>query len=98
MAAVQSSEPFLIDAKPLVQALRDSDDRIANIVFALLGHYLENGPFEFDATAISESMADIPQVARLNPEKIAALQPELERFFEQTPQGWVPRRGVLALN
>jgi hypothetical protein len=98
MPAVQSSEPFLIDARPLVAALRDSDDRVARVVFALLGHYLENGPFEFDATAIAEQMDDVPAISRLNPEKIAALQPEIERFFEQTPQGWVPRRGVLALN
>lgn len=98
MPAVHSSEPFLIDARPLVAALRDSDDRIAPIVFELLGHYLEHGPFEFDATGIAEHSSAHPAIERLNPEKIAALQPQIERFFEQTPDGWVPRRGVLALN
>lgn len=89
-------DPYLIDAKPLVEAFRESDDRLPRIVFALLGHYIEHGPFTFDATAISEWLRDSTSVDRPNPEMLAALQPELELFFEPTPQGWVPRRGVLA--
>lgn len=98
MATPTTSEPFLIDAKPLVEAVRETDDSVLPIVFALLGHYLEHGPFQFDATFIAERLSDSPAIERLNPEKIAALQPELERFFEVREQGWVPRRGVLALN
>lgn len=98
MPAPRTSEPFLIDAKPLVAAVRETDDGVLPIVFALLGYYLEHGPFEFDATFIAERLTDSPAIERLNPEKIAALQPELERFFEITEEGWAPRRGVLALN
>jgi hypothetical protein len=93
-----ATEQHLIDAKPLVAALKRTDDRAKRIVFFLLEHYFDNGPFEFDAARIAELMSTEDTLDRLNPEKIAALQGELEGFFEPTGEGWVPRRGVLALN
>lgn len=96
---MQATEAYLIDLKPLVAAFRETDDHMPRIVFTMLEHYLEHGPFDFDATQIAEWLLDESTSAdRLNPEKIAALQPEIENFFEQTAQGLVPRRGVLAPN
>lgn len=87
--------PHLIDARPLIDTLAQTDPRMPFLVFALLEIYLEDGPFEFDASAIAERVAGRNLEARLNPETIASLQPDLERFFEPTPQGWIPRAGVL---
>lgn len=84
----------LIDARRLIDTFADTDPRMPALVFTLLGVYLDEGPFAFDATALSERLSTTNQ-AHLNPEIIAALQPDLERYFEPTPQGWIPRRGVL---
>jgi len=88
--------PHLIDARPLLDTFAETDPRMPVLVFALLDVYLEEGPFEFDATALDKRLAGRALEPRLNPEVIASLQPDLERFFEPTSQGWIPRRGVLA--
>ncbi|HWA00807.1 MAG TPA: hypothetical protein VG841_10900 [Caulobacterales bacterium] len=96
---MQATDAYLIDLKPLVAAFRETDDHMPRIVFTMLEHYLDHGPFEFDATQIAEWLqVDSTSADRLNPEKIAALQPEIETFFENTPRGLAPRRGVLASN
>jgi len=87
--------PHLIDARALIDTLADSDPRVPLLVFALLDVYLDQGPFEFDASALAERLAGHKLEPRLNPEVIASLQPELERFFEPTADGWMPRLGVL---
>lgn len=88
----------LIDARPLIHLFGETDPHMPQIVFCLLAVYLDEGPFEFDATALAERMARLPQTSRLNAEKLAALQPEIERFFEITVEGMVPRVGVLAVS
>ncbi|MDZ4690930.1 hypothetical protein [Terricaulis sp.] len=85
----------LIDAERLVETFAETDPHMPQIVFALLSVYLKQGPFEFDASALAEQLAREPQVSRLNAEKLAALQPDLERFFTPTSEGWIPRSGVL---
>lgn len=87
----------LIDARPLIDMFGETDPHMPQIVFSLLAIYLDEGPFEFDATALAERMARLPQTSRLNAEKLAALQPEIERFFQTTAEGMVPRIGVLAV-
>ncbi len=87
--------PHLIDARPLIDAFSQTDPRIPVLVFALLDIYLEDGPFEFDASAIAERLSGQTLEPRLNPETIASLQPDLERFFEPGAEGWAPRVGVL---
>jgi hypothetical protein len=87
--------PHLIDARPLIDTFTQTDPRMPLLVFALLDIYLEEGPFEFDASAIADRVAGRTLEPRLNPETIASLQPDLERFFEPTAQGWIPRVGVL---
>jgi hypothetical protein len=88
--------PHLIAAEPLIDTFADTDPRMPLLVFSLLSVYLEQGPFEFDATALAERLAGHKLEPRLNPEVIASLQPDLERFFQPTQQGWIPRQGVLA--
>jgi hypothetical protein len=88
--------PHLIDAEPLIDTFAETDPRMPLLVFALLSVYIDQGPFEFDASAIAERLAGHKLEPRLNPEVIASLQPQLERFFEPMEQGWVPRPGVLA--
>jgi hypothetical protein len=87
--------PHLIDAEPLIETFAESDPRMPLLVFALLAVYLEDGAFEFDASALAERLSKVGPTAHLNPEIIASLQPEIERFFEPTDQGLVPRMGVL---
>ena len=87
--------PHLIDAEPLIETFSETDPRMPLLVFSLLGVYLHEGPFEFEATAIANRVAGHSLEARLNPEVIASLQPDLERFFEPTKEGWIPRVGVL---
>ncbi|HET9231741.1 MAG TPA: hypothetical protein VFO00_10670 [Vitreimonas sp.] len=88
--------PHLIDAEPLIETFAETDPRMPLLVFSLLSVYLDRGPFEFDASAIADRLAGHKLEPRLNPEVIASLQPQLERFFEPTAQGWIPRPGVLA--
>lgn len=87
--------PHLIAAEPLIDTFAESDPRMPLLVFALLGVYLEDGPFEFDASALSQRLSGVGPTPHLNPEIIASLQPEIERFFETTSDGLVPRVGVL---
>jgi len=87
--------PHLIDARPLIDTFAETDPRMPTLVFALLDVYLEHGAFEFDASALAERLSGRAMEPRLNPEVIASLQPQLERFFEPTGEGWVPRVGVL---
>ena len=63
-------------------------------MFALLSFYLDDGPFEFDASALSERLAQVNPTARVNPEQLAALQPQLERFFDISDRQARPRPGV----
>ena len=88
----------LVDAYALLDALEDLDPHVPQVVFALLRVYRDHGPFESDASALAERLAHTNSSSRLNAEKLAAMQPELEKFFEPTPQGWVPRAGVLAVS
>jgi hypothetical protein len=87
--------PHLIDAEPLIDTFADTDPRMPSLVFSLLGIYLHEGPFEFDASAIADRLERRTLEPNLSPELIASLQPDLERFFEPTAQGWIPRIGVL---
>jgi len=87
----------LIDAEALLDTFEDTDPRMPQIVFALLRVYLDHGPFEFDATALSERLSNLNIAARVNAEQLASMQPQIERFFESTNDGWVPRIGVLAV-
>jgi len=70
---------------------------VPSLVFALLGFYLESGPFKFDAGALSRRLAGSKLVGHAAPETLIRLQPELERFFVDTDAGWTPRPGVLAV-
>lgn len=85
----------LIDAEVLIDRFADSDARMPYFVFALLSLYLAQGPFEFDAAALSRRLENINIKVRSPPQEIAALQTELEKFFVPGPQGWRPRPGVL---
>jgi hypothetical protein len=87
----------LVDAQELVDLFAETDPRMPLLVFALLSIYLDEGPFEFDAAGLSERLAAIPMKARVNPEELASLQPDLERFFAPSQDGWAPRGGVLQL-
>lgn len=82
---------FALNAERLIDNFAETDPRIPLLVFSLLSLYLEQGPFEFDAGALSRRLATLKLKARLNPEEIAALQPQLERFFAQQANGWTPK-------
>lgn len=84
-----------IDAARLVDTFAETDPRMPLLVFSLLSLYLDEGPFAFDAAALADRLADLNLKARVNPEELASLQGDLERFFEPSPAGWVPRTGVL---
>jgi hypothetical protein len=87
----------LIDARRLVASFNDSHDpHVPGLVFALLNIYFENGPFEFDAGALSHRLAGSKLLGHVAPETLIELQDELERYFVPTPRGWAPRPGVLA--
>jgi len=86
----------LIDAERLLPVFEQSDPRMPLLVFALLGIFLREGPFEFDAAALSARLSALPLKARVNPEELTALQTHLERFFEVGAGGWRPRSGILA--
>ncbi len=88
----------LIDAKRLLAAFDASHDaHVPSIVFSLLGIYLESGPFEFDAGALSRRLAGSKLLGHASPETLIELQSELERYFVDTKAGWAPRPGVLTL-
>ncbi|HYD86865.1 MAG TPA: hypothetical protein VEA80_05280 [Vitreimonas sp.] len=88
----------LVDAYALLDAFESTDPHMPQVVFSLLQVYRDHGPFDFDASSLAERMSHLNIAGRLNAEKLAALQPQIEVFFEQTPQGWVPRPGVLAVS
>jgi hypothetical protein len=90
--------PHHIDAAHLIDTFAETDPRMPLLVFSLLSIYLDEGPFEFDAAAIADRLSTLNLKARVNPEELASLQPDLERFFEPTPQGWVPRQCVLSVS
>lgn len=85
---------MLIDAERILDLFADSDPRMPILVFALLAIYVDHGPFEFDATAISDRLPTNRLKSRINAEELASLQPELERFFEPGAQGWTPRSEI----
>jgi hypothetical protein len=85
---------YLVDARRLIDAFAESDPRTPMLAFALLSIYLDEGPFEFDAANLAKRLSDIPMKARVNPEELASLQTDLERFFTPTSAGWVPRSGI----
>jgi hypothetical protein len=87
-----------IDAARLIDAFAETDPRMPLLVFSMLSIYLDEGPFEFDAAALADRLSSLNLKARVNPEELASLQGDLERFFEATPQGWVPRSGVLSVS
>jgi hypothetical protein len=88
--------PHLIDARRLIDEFAEVDAIIPPLVFALLSLYLRQGAFAFDASALAEKLTLVNPAVRVNAERLAAMQPELERFFTPGPSGWTPRAGVLA--
>lgn len=87
--------PHLIDARRLIDEFAETDAILPPLVFALLSLYLRDGAFEFDASALAEKLTLVNPAVRVNAERLAAMQPELERFFTPGPSGWTPRAGVL---
>lgn len=88
--------PHLIDARRLVDEFAETDAILPSLVFALLSIYLADGPFTFDASALAERLTGINPAVRVNAEQLAALQPQLERFFDAEDGAWRPRAGVLS--
>lgn len=88
--------PYLIDARRLIDEFAETDAIMPPIVFALLSLYLRDGPFEFDASALAEKLTLVNPAVRVNAERLAAMQPELERFFDPASGMWRPRSGVLS--
>lgn len=89
---------YHVDATRLIDTFAETDPRMPLLVFALLSMYLESGPFQFDASVLAERLDGLSLKARFNPEQLASLQPDFERFFESTSDGWVPRQGVLTIS
>jgi hypothetical protein len=87
--------PHLIDARRLIDEFSETDAIIPPLVFALLSLYLRDGAFAFDASALAGKLTLVNPAVRVNAERLAAMQPELERFFTPAPSGWTPRAGVL---
>jgi len=87
--------PYLLDARRLIDEFAESDAILPPLVFALLSLYLDEGAFEFDAARLAERLTNVNPAVRVNGEKLAALQPELERFFDGGDGAWRPRAGVL---
>lgn len=85
---------IMIDANRLLERFAESDPRMPLLVFALLSIYMNEGPFEFNAAVLSERLPTDKLKARINAEEMASLQPELERFFSATPQGWTPKTEI----
>lgn len=86
-----------IDAARLIDVFAETDPRMPLLVFSLLSIYLDEGPFDFDAAALANRLSTLNMKARVNPEELASLQPDLERFFQPSTGGWIPRVGVLAI-
>ena len=89
------SAPHLIDARRLIDEFAETDAIIPPLVFALLSLYLRDGAFAFDAAELAKKLTLVNPAVRVNAERLAALQPELERFFAPSASGWTPRAGVL---
>ena len=70
-------------ARRLIDEFAETDAILPPLVFALLSLYLDHGPFAFDASALAERLTSVNPAVRVNAERLAALQPELERFFDQ---------------
>jgi hypothetical protein len=90
------ANPYLIDARQLIDAFAETDAIVPPLVFALLSLYLRDGAFEFDASALAEKLTVVNPAVRVNAERLASLQPELERFFEPSGGLWRPRVDVLS--
>jgi hypothetical protein len=92
METITQNTPFTIDARAWAMKFENMPDDMPRVVFGLLRHYFDNGPFEFDAKRISDvlSAANV----RLYPAQVAELQPQIESFFETTPAGLQPRREI----
>jgi hypothetical protein len=88
-------QPHLIDARRLIDVFAETDPRMPLLVFTLLSFYLADGPFEFNAASLAGRLRDLNMKARINPEELASLQPDIERFFIDNGAGWEPRPGVL---
>jgi hypothetical protein len=88
---------YMVDAARLIDTFAETDPRMPLLVFSLLSIYLDEGPFEFDAAALADRLSTLNLKARVNPEELASLQPDLERFFEPRADGWIPREGTLTL-
>lgn len=88
--------PYLLDARRLIDEFAQSDAILPPLVFALLSLYLDEGAFEFDASRLAERLTNVNPAVRVNAERLASLQPELERFFDSGDGGWRPRAGVLS--
>jgi hypothetical protein len=86
----------LLDARRLVDEFSRSDARLPAVVFALLGIYFVRGPFEFHPRNLTDELGQINSGLHLNPQELAALQMDLERFFVATADGWRPRQDFLA--
>ncbi len=82
---------YLVDVERLTRELAQCDARVPAVLFGLLGLFFDRGPFSFDAEALSGRLNETNLKSRLNPLELASLQPELERFFEETGEGWAPR-------
>jgi hypothetical protein len=87
--------PHLLDARRLVDEFAETDPHVPLVVFSILSLYFADGPFEFDAERIARRMTTLRLQSRINPTELAAMQSDLERFFEPRPDGWRPRPGVL---
>lgn len=88
----------LVGVERLSDLFAESEGRTPALVFALLRIYLKEGPFEFNAARLSERLRNLDPAARASPEDLASLQPELEKFFVPSTEGWTPRPGALALD
>ena len=88
--------PYLIDARRLIDEFAETDAIMPPLVFALLSVYLDRGPFTFDASLLAKRLTAVNPAVRVNAERLAALQPELERFFDPSGGAWRPRAGVLS--
>lgn len=89
-----ADHPFLADVDALLDAFARTDDRMPAIVFALLARYRAEGPFAFEADGIAAQLNATKLKARVNPEEIAALQGDIETFFEPRADGLAPRAAL----
>lgn len=85
-----------VDLRRLADMFAEGDGRMPAIVFTLLRHYHQSGPFPFEPSAIARVLDGADLEGRLNPTHVADLQDEIARYFERGPSGLEPRQGVLA--